>query len=155
MTETAESIMANYARVRKIFWQEPVVAVTIPEKAPKPSKRARIAKVARHEQSLRKSNIVLSEELKNQMETSAPKSVSRTRVIAMEVAASFGVTVDDIVSDSRRNVVIKARQIAVWRMRNELGLTLNQIGNFVNKDHTTIIHACRRVEDMIKSGELR
>ncbi len=62
-----------------------------------------------------------------------------------EVAEKYEVTPEDLKGPSRRSEFIAARQEAMWRARNELGKSLPYIGRyFGDRDHTTVIHACRR-----------
>ena len=44
-----------------------------------------------------------------------------------------------------------ARQIAMFLIRSQTHLSLNEIGReFDNRDHTTVLHAIKRVEKMMK-----
>ncbi len=68
-------------------------------------------------------------------------------------AESFGITVDDLISTKRTSDLALARQIAMYVARRKLNDSLQQIGiAFNKKDHTTVLHACNKIETMIKSN---
>lgn len=55
----------------------------------------------------------------------------------------------DIVGSSRRKPVAEARQVAIYLCREILGSSLVSIGlHFGGRDHSTVIHACNKVEKM-------
>lgn len=61
-------------------------------------------------------------------------------------AATHGVTPADIAGPSRHRNVTQARQIACW-IAHDVGATYSAIGAVINRDHTTVMHGCRRVEN--------
>jgi hypothetical protein len=62
------------------------------------------------------------------------------------VARATDVSVIGLKSHSRDHPVTKARQIACWLGRRFTLKSLPQIGNVLGgRDHTTVLHACRRV----------
>lgn len=67
-----------------------------------------------------------------------------SRVIRL-VAAHFGVTRADILSDSHRPEHARPRQVCFWLCRTELRLSLCNIGSRFNRDHTSIMFGLRRV----------
>jgi chromosomal replication initiator protein len=69
------------------------------------------------------------------------------RQIQEAVAARLGLSVDDILSPSRRAPIARARQLAMFLTRELTDLSLPAIaGAFNRRDHTTVMHAIRRVE---------
>jgi len=76
--------------------------------------------------------------------TSAASDVSR---IVERVAAAFGVSEKELLSESRLRRVLKPRQIAMYLARELTNLSLPRLGAaFGGRDHTTVLHACRKVE---------
>jgi chromosomal replication initiator protein len=68
------------------------------------------------------------------------------------VAENFGMSVDDLLSSKRTAEVAWARQVAMYLCRERTDSSLQQIGKaFRKKDHTTVIHAYKKVSVMIKS----
>lgn len=76
--------------------------------------------------------------------TSAALDVS---VIVKRVAAAFGVSESDLRGTSRLRGVMRARQVAMYLARELTGLSLPRLGTAFGRDHTTVLHACRKVED--------
>lgn len=70
----------------------------------------------------------------------------RTDTILHEVAAYFGVTVDDLKSQNRSKPIVSARQIAMYLLRDLTELSLPKIGQvFGGRDHTTVLHAHQKM----------
>jgi chromosomal replication initiator protein len=67
-------------------------------------------------------------------------------------AAEFGVTRDELLSHSRRTALAWPRQIAMYLAREHTRETLPAIGaRFGGRNHTTVLHACRRTVQRIAS----
>lgn len=80
---------------------------------------------------------------------SASRPVDAAAVLAT-VASRFAVTGDALLSKSRERQVAWARQVAMYLMREETGLSLFQIGaQLGGRDHTTIMHGCATVAKRI------
>ncbi|MDY3555783.1 helix-turn-helix domain-containing protein [Gemmata sp. JC717] len=75
--------------------------------------------------------------------TSAPPDISG---IVERTAAAFGVTVKELLGASRLRGVMRPRQIAMYLARELTGLSLPRLGAAFGRDHTTVLHACRKVE---------
>jgi chromosomal replication initiator protein len=70
------------------------------------------------------------------------------------VARSFGVSQDRIVGRERTRDVALPRQVAMYLMREEGGVSLPQIGDLVGgRDHTTVIYACDKVSDLMETDD--
>ena len=56
----------------------------------------------------------------------------------------------DLVSARRTKVIVRPRQIAMYLSKTLTPRSLPEIGRrFGNRDHTTVLHAVRKVEDLI------
>ena len=67
--------------------------------------------------------------------------------IQRTVAAYFKVRVADLDSKGRSHSIVRPRQIAMALARELTSHSLPEIGDaFGGRDHTTVIHACRRVK---------
>ncbi|MCI0701701.1 MAG: DnaA/Hda family protein [Planctomycetia bacterium] len=76
--------------------------------------------------------------------TSAVSDVSR---IVKCVANAFNVSEKELLGSSRLRSVLLSRQIAMYLARELTGLSLPRLGAaFGGRDHTTVLHACRKVE---------
>jgi chromosomal replication initiator protein len=85
----------------------------------------------------------------------AGKSGTRTptmRGIAAHTAKHYALKVQDLKSPSRRRSVVMARDVAMYLARQLTGQSLEQIGEyFGGRDHTTVLHGCRKAEQLAKS----
>ncbi len=69
------------------------------------------------------------------------------RIVQQAVAARLGLSLDALLSPSRAAPVARARQIAMYLTRELTDLSLPAIAQAFNRrDHTTVIHAIRKVE---------
>ena len=66
--------------------------------------------------------------------------------IVLVVASHYGITRDQLKGKRRTNSVALPRQIAMFLMRRQTTLSLSEIGRFFDRDHTTVIHACSKIE---------
>lgn len=70
------------------------------------------------------------------------------------VAAAFGVTTERLLGRDRSREVALPRQIAMYLMRQEANTSLPQIGETLGgRDHTTVMHACSKVADLIERDD--
>ncbi|MDY0132789.1 MAG: chromosomal replication initiator protein DnaA [Desulforegulaceae bacterium] len=67
------------------------------------------------------------------------------------VCDEFGVTVDNLVSKSRKQAIVRPRQIAIFLSRKYTDQPLQFIGKSFNRYHATAIHSIKTVEQGIKS----
>ena len=58
----------------------------------------------------------------------------------------------ELKSSSRRRAVVAARDVAMYLARQMTAKSLKQIGDyFGGRDHTTVLHGCRKTETLIQS----
>jgi len=95
--------------------------------------------------------------LHDQVEATRP-TVER---IALRVSGYFQVEARQLQSRRRQRNVLLPRQVGMYLARQLTGLSLDQIGAyFGGRDHSTVLHACRKVEqtidaDAVLSGAVR
>jgi chromosomal replication initiator protein len=66
--------------------------------------------------------------------------------IMAATAEYFGLTMEDLCGSSRSRMLVSARQIAMYLCRELTDLSLPKIGQmFGGRDHTTVIHADRKI----------
>jgi chromosomal replication initiator protein len=79
-------------------------------------------------------------------ETGQPTSAGGDlSAILKRVAAAFGVSERDVLGPGRTRNVMVPRQVAMYVARAVAGLSLPRIGAFFGRDHTTVLHAVRKV----------
>lgn len=89
------------------------------------------------------------ETLQNVMATSAAAVTAES--VQKRIAAFFRVTVEELKSNNRHKAVAHARQVAMFLVRKLCKTSYPDIGKaFGNKDHTTVLAACRKVESKQK-----
>ena len=72
--------------------------------------------------------------------------------IVDQVTEYFGVRKRDLVGKTRTRTIVRPRQIAMALAREFTDLSLQEIGVAIgNKDHTTVLHACKQVALVRKS----
>lgn len=69
--------------------------------------------------------------------------IGRDKRILREVAQAHRVSLDDIIGPRRFKAYVAARREAMQRIRSELGFSYPHIGRLFNRDHTSVLHACR------------
>jgi chromosomal replication initiator protein len=62
------------------------------------------------------------------------------------VAQHYGITREQLKGKRRTASVALPRQMAMSLMRRQTTLSLSEIGRFFDRDHTTVIHACDKIE---------
>jgi chromosomal replication initiator protein len=74
--------------------------------------------------------------------------------IKARVAEHFNIRVSDMNSDCRERRIARPRQVAMFMVKRLTTHSLPEIGQrFGGKDHTTVIHAVKRVEELRKTDE--
>ena len=70
------------------------------------------------------------------------------------VSEYYSLTTSQLISKSRTNVLTIPRHIAIYLCRTLLNMTFEDIGyEFGNRDHTTIMNACLKIEQLLKTDE--
>ena len=89
----------------------------------------------------------------NEIVSSKDKVIS-SGFIQETVAKYFNIDPKDIAGAKRSADVVFPRQIAMYLCRTVPQLSLPQIGkDFGNRDHTTVMHACNKIEKEIKENK--
>ncbi len=83
----------------------------------------------------------------------AQEKVISAEFIQDVVAKYFNVNAKDLKGSKRSNDITFPRQIAMYMCRNVANMSLPQIGRaFGKRDHTTVMHACNKVEQDMKEN---
>jgi chromosomal replication initiator protein len=83
------------------------------------------------------------------------RAVKRIRVhdILEAVSEHFHVSYVDLISDRRTKKIVRPRQVAMYLARELTTRSLPEIGRSMGgKDHTTVIHGVRKIEQLIAEG---
>src|SRR5947208_1568047 len=74
--------------------------------------------------------------------------------VAKGAARYYGVTVSNLRGPSRARKYAFARFMAM-RLLRDAGLSFESIGDYFHRDHGTVIHACERMEELLKLAEFK
>jgi len=84
----------------------------------------------------------------------SPAKMISIKKIIQAVADFYDLKEKEILSSSRKKEVVRPRQIAMFLLRKELKSSFPFIGRkFGGKDHTTAIHACRKILKETENNE--
>ena len=93
-------------------------------------------------------NIEMTHDLLRDLLRSSQKKVNIEQ-IQKKVSEHFNVKMSDMSSARRSRTIARPRQIAMYLSKNLTSRSLPEIGRrFGNRDHTTVIHAVRKVEEL-------
>lgn len=91
--------------------------------------------------------------LKDIIAPNAKKVITPEYIIGI-VAEHFEITPADIASSKRSSKIVYPRQIAMYLCRELCNIPLKTIGQYMgNRDHTTIMHGCEKIEDYLQVDE--
>ncbi len=90
----------------------------------------------------------MAEEIINKATQNTSKRISDTQILKA-VAEFFNLTIEDIVSHTRRKEIVEPRQIAIYLLRDISDLSYPYIGEKLGRDHTTAIHSYEKINNEI------
>ena len=138
---------AAIQRRRRLFYpptarqEAPIIKIVPP---PAPSKRRAKAVIRYSTPAGPFRPFTLNEEYLRQEHGEGTPRVPALKIIS-EVAAEYGVTVDEIRGPRRHGDLVKPRHAAMCRVYLQRpDMTLPEIGRLFRKDHTTVLHAIKR-----------
>ncbi|HUA10373.1 MAG TPA: chromosomal replication initiator protein DnaA [Solirubrobacteraceae bacterium] len=74
--------------------------------------------------------------------------------IQSATCAQFGLTTEELLSQTRSRRVLWPRQVAMYLSRELTGESLPTIGRaFAGRDHTTVLNACKRTAQLVRDDE--
>ena len=77
------------------------------------------------------------------------KRLDYADMIIEQVCEYYKVSNKDIRGKSRRFIHTKPRFVAIWLIKDELGLKLTAISEMFGRNHTTIIHSLKTIQDSL------
>jgi chromosomal replication initiator protein len=90
--------------------------------------------------------------LKDLIEKSASKHVS-IDLIQKATASHFNVRIGDLISPKRSKTIALSRQVAMYISREMTQSSLIDIGDaFGGRDHSTVLHACKKINEQRKQS---
>ena len=70
--------------------------------------------------------------------------------VTLEVVAEwFDISIKDILGYRRSHNIVNARSVVAFILRNNTSMSLPEIGTLINRDHSSVIHAVRRIKTLV------
>ncbi|MCD4756093.1 chromosomal replication initiator protein DnaA [bacterium] len=86
-----------------------------------------------------------------QVDISSKRKRITPKKVLLAVSTVFDIKPSEIKGSRRTAYIALSRQVVMYILRNELELPLEKVAREVNrKDHTTVLHACTKIEAKIK-----
>lgn len=76
----------------------------------------------------------------------------KPEAILLVAAEYFGLPVSELTGRNRSAKIALPRQVVMYLMREELGASFPQIGQALNRDHTTVMHGIARITEELEEG---
>jgi len=90
----------------------------------------------------------LANQILSSFETPTKAKVNLEKILN-EVSEFYGLKKDEILGKKRDKALVHPRQITMYLLRHELNFSFPKIGKELQRDHTTIIHGCEKIERAI------
>ncbi|MBQ3929665.1 MAG: chromosomal replication initiator protein DnaA [Paludibacteraceae bacterium] len=112
-----------------------------------------ISIVAQSTMNQRNINIELAKKVISNIVASSQKNLSVTEIRDM-VCDFYGVSLESLLSESRKREIVQARQVAMYFAKIKTKDSLTTIGTTIGKrNHATVLHACKTVQDLIDTDK--
>jgi len=85
--------------------------------------------------------------LKQRMSKSEKEQLAKD--ILNTVTNYYGVSIEDIKGKCRKRRIVKPRQVIMFLLRTKARMVLSDIGEVMNRDHTTVIHSITCIQNDI------
>ncbi len=84
-----------------------------------------------------------------------PKTAFAPDEIIKNICSFYGIKPSQIKSTKRDAFLVRPRQVAMYLLKKDLGLTYSQIGDLLGgRDHTTVMHGVGKIEDLVSKNKL-
>lgn len=101
----------------------------------------------------REINIALAKEILNNFIKKSSKELTIEHIQRL-VGDHLQISVEDIKSKTRKREIVQARQISMFFSKKMTNSSLCVIGkHFGDRDHSTVIHACQTVNDLMETDK--
>ncbi|MDD5760873.1 MAG: chromosomal replication initiator protein DnaA, partial [Candidatus Pacebacteria bacterium] len=102
-----------------------------------------------------KNGIITLEEAKKILSSILNKSNQYVppKEVVKKIASFYDLTENEVLGHSRKKELVKPRQIIMYLLREEFGYSYTNIAEKMgNRDHTTVIHACKKIAKDIEEN---
>lgn len=98
-------------------------------------------------------DVPLAQRAIDAVKTENPEFNPTPERIMEAVSNYFYVPVEQIISQNRSKDIAYARQMSMYLIRHELEYSFPDIAKIFKRDHTTVIHACNKIEEDRKKSK--
>lgn len=74
--------------------------------------------------------------------------------VIQAVCEHFGVEEKELLGRGRSRHIAFPRQVSMYLMRKDADVSLEEIGQALNRDHTTVLHGYRKIEDEMETNSV-
>jgi len=104
--------------------------------------------LTKKEINLENANSILKGIIDKKKQTITPELIIR------EIVKYYGTTAEDLLGKKRTKEIVMPRQITMYFLRHEASMSFPDIGKQMGgKDHSTIMHGCKKVESDISQNQ--
>jgi chromosomal replication initiator protein len=109
-----------------------------------------IAMIAQAALNQRDIDIALASEVMSKFIENVAEEIN-VEFIQRVVADYYKIPIEQLKEKTRTRLIVVARQLSMYLSKTICGKSLSEIGRaFGGRDHTTVLHACRTVEEMLQ-----
>jgi len=84
-----------------------------------------------------------------------PLNTSHPDEIVKNICQFYGLKPTQLKGERRNSSLVKARQVAMYILKKDLGLSFVEIGNILGgRDHTTIMHGVNKIEGLLTKTKI-
>ena len=87
------------------------------------------------------------------MNVATDKIISSLDIIVMRVSEITGVPIAEFREGRGGNEIARARQVAMYVSFKITTKSYTQVGTYFNRHHTTVMHACKRIVELMEDDE--
>lgn len=111
-----------------------------------------VRSVSKHLKKVNKKKEIVGVREMDEMEGQG--KVCNLKDLLERVAVFFELKKEDLVGASRKAKIALPRQMAMYLAREKMGYTLEEVGDFFGgRDHTTVLHSVKRIEEGRKTDK--
>ena len=82
-----------------------------------------------------------------------PRGRAQVEAVLQAICDYYGISRPMLLSKSREMTVAQARQVAMYLLREDAGLSATQVGQELARDHSTVLHGHARIASALAGGD--
>lgn len=103
---------------------------------------------------LKGKDLSLAEIRQTTKNSTKPHKTVSVKEVVKAVAAFYNIEEDSIYDKTRKQEVVKPRQMTMYILREDFNVSFPSIGQKLGgRDHTTVIHSCEKIKNELKNNQ--